>query len=64
MVCMMVTAKLKRAQLNDILSKIKTNCVMLQAATDENRSDGMQKFFAQFKGKFLIGAVFNGHHHS
>jgi hypothetical protein len=28
---------------------------MLQAAAHENRADGMQKFFAQFKGKFLIG---------
>jgi hypothetical protein len=35
---------------------------MLQAATHENRAEGMQKFFAQFKRKFLIGGNFNGHH--
>jgi hypothetical protein len=37
---------------------------MLQAATDENPADGMDKFFAQFKGKFLIGGDINEHHHS
>jgi hypothetical protein len=38
---------------------------MLQAATDENRADGMEKeFFAQFKGKFLTGGDFHGHHQS
>jgi hypothetical protein len=37
---------------------------MLQAATDENQAEGMEKFFAHFKGKFLIGGDFNGHHHS
>jgi hypothetical protein len=37
---------------------------MLQAATDENQAEGMEKFCAEFKGKFLIGGDFNGHHHS
>jgi hypothetical protein len=37
---------------------------MLQAATYENRAEGMQKFFAPFKSKFLTGGDFNGHHRS
>jgi hypothetical protein len=37
---------------------------MLHAATHENGAEGIETIFAQFKGKFLIGRDFNGHHHS
>jgi hypothetical protein len=37
---------------------------MLQAATHQNQAEGVEKFFAQFEGQFLIGGDFNGHHHS